>query len=403
MNKKIFYGWYIVFAGFLLMLTVYVLCISCASLFIKPTSSALGFSRGDFSLSTTILMLSYMIFSVIIGKFITIKNIKLVIITSILLTSIAFLGYYLSTSLYMFYIFSFVGGIGVSGSTLIPISILITNWFHKKRGLALALALTGSGVGGAIFSPLINFIIQNYGYKYAYLTLSIILILLVIPVFIIIKPSPETIKLKPFGYESPLKLDNPIKEGVTLKNALKNYRLYIFIFSLVIVGIIGNGVLIHFSAALTDTGYSESFAANSLSIGLLLLVIGKIIQGQVFDKFSMKSSLIYGWIFFSYTAFGLLFIDNKIMLIIYIIGFGLGEGFVVVAPPLMTSSFFGEKDYSSIYGIANMSVALGGAIGTYLSGAIYDYFDSYTVAWKLYSILSLIMLIIFLTLSKKQK
>ncbi|MEG2812941.1 MAG: MFS transporter, partial [Clostridium sp.] len=133
------------------------------------------------------------------------------------------------------------------------------------------------------------------------------------------------------------------------------------------------------------------------------LVIGKIIQGQVFDKFSMKISLIYGWVFFSYTAFGLLFINNPIMLVIYIIAFGLGEGFVVVAPPLMASSFFGEKDYSSIYGVSNMAVALGGAIGTSLSGIIYDYFGSYSFAWKLYSALALIMLIIFLVLSSKSR
>ncbi|MEF9933847.1 MAG: MFS transporter [Clostridium sp.] len=403
MFKKIFYGWYIVLSGFLLMLTVYVLCISCSSLFIKPVSQSLNFSRGEFSFSTTILMISYMIFSVIVGKISKPRNIKGIIIISILLTSLSFLGYFISTNIFMFYIFSFIAGIGVSGSTIIPISILITNWFNKKRGLALALALTGSGVGGAIFSPVINSIIQNHGYRYAYLTLSIILLLLIIPVAIIVKPSPESNNLKPLGYDSSVNLDNSNKEGLSLEESLKNYRLYIFIVSLVIVGIIGNGVLIHFSAALTDLGYSETFAANCLSIGLLLLVIGKIIQGQVFDKFSMKISLIYGWVFFSYTAFGLLFINNPIMLIIYIIAFGLGEGFVVVAPPLMTSSFFGEKDYSSIYGVSNMAVALGGAIGTSLSGIIYDYFGSYNFAWKLYSALSLIMLIIFLVLSPKKQ
>ncbi|MEG0371785.1 MAG: MFS transporter [Clostridium sp.] len=402
MNKKIFYGWWIVLSGFLLMLTIYVLCISCASIFVKPVSESLGFSRGEFSFSTTILLLSYMVFSIIIGQIITTKNIKIIIVTSIILTSISFIGYSISNSLYVFYIFSFIAGIGVSGSTIIPISILITNWFKKKRGLALAIALTGSGVGGALFSPLINYLIQTYGYKTSYLCLSFIILLTLFPILILIKPSPKDLGL--ISYGDNLKKNNTQKEllGYSLKEALKTCKFYLYILALIIVGIIGNGVLIHFCAAFNDVGYSETTSSSILSISLLLLVIGKILQGQVFDKFTMKISLIYGWIFFAYTSFGLLFIENKFMLLIYIFAFGLGEGFVVVAPPIMTSYFFGEKDYSSIYGVSNMSVALGGAIGTLTSGVIYDMSGSYTPAWILYSLLSIIMLTIFMYLSNKK-
>ena len=85
----------------------------------------------------------------------------------------------------LFYILGILRGIGVGIGGMVPITVIITNWFDEKHGLATSLALSFSGLAGAIFSPLLSSWIISYGWQMTYRLMASCILILVLPVLIV--------------------------------------------------------------------------------------------------------------------------------------------------------------------------------------------------------------------------
>lgn len=109
-------------------------------------------------------------------------------------------GYSLCTSLPMFYVLSAVVGFSIGGMTMIPLSLIVSNWFHEKRGLAIGIAFMGSGVGGMVLQPITASIVQAMGWRTAYQCLGVLMFCTIVPCsFFVLKRSPADVGLKPLG------------------------------------------------------------------------------------------------------------------------------------------------------------------------------------------------------------
>lgn len=109
--------------------------MALTNMFLIPVTRDMGINRGTFSIGNAILQAIGIFLAPLMTKKLAAGNLK-----RIQMISIAYLG-----------------------ATMIPISIMITNWFDKKRGLAMSLGLSGVGIGGFILSPLITNWLENYG------------------------------------------------------------------------------------------------------------------------------------------------------------------------------------------------------------------------------------------------
>ena len=106
-----------------------------------------------------------------------------VILTSTLLFGTAVMGFYLQTGvLWHYYALWLLLGFLGTGSTPVPYSKVIAEWFDRRRGLALALAVSGSSLGTIIIPPLTQSMIGEYGWRSAYLVLGLLVICIAVPV-----------------------------------------------------------------------------------------------------------------------------------------------------------------------------------------------------------------------------
>lgn len=154
-KKKLHYGWFIVISCVLIMALEYAPLVSCASLFVTPITSDLGFPRSAYMLVSSISTIVMILLAPIVGKIMSKPCMHKVLVFSVAGVSISYGLYSVANSLPVFYIIAVFIGIFASGSTMLPVSIVITNWFQKKRGFAMSLAMAGSGIGGALLSPVI--------------------------------------------------------------------------------------------------------------------------------------------------------------------------------------------------------------------------------------------------------
>ncbi|MDB3086110.1 hypothetical protein C4097_16695 [Clostridioides difficile] len=407
-QKGFFRGWLVVFAGLILMISVYGIVNNCASLFIKPVTEDLGFSRSEFSLYYTVIALSTMVIALFMGKLAKKFKLKNIILVGCVLAGIGYIGYSYASSIYVFYLMSIFSGLGLGMTTLTPLSIIISNWFVEKRGLALGLTFMGSGVGGMIFNPIANYIILNYSWRQSYLVLGIIILVTTIPVVLIfMSEKPSDKGLLPYGYSNSSEnvLDNSVK-GIMLGDAVKTKIFWIMVVGLILITIIAMGVQMHIASYLTDIGYSPTFAASVISINMGVVILGKILLGYVFDKVGCEKGVIFVGLQVFLGVLALLFASKYPAIIVFIICWGIGNCMGTIVPALITSEIFGKRDYSTIVGVVNAVVLLGAALGSAVTGKLYDMSGGYTLAWMTYLVLTVIMvglILISLVLGKKKK
>ncbi|MFR4803375.1 MAG: MFS transporter [Eggerthellaceae bacterium] len=144
----------IVIGSFLIMATAAVF-VNTGSLFQRYVVADLGITVSQYNLGVTIGSLTGIIGSLLIGPLIDRCSAHRHDGRRGGCGPGLFL-YSTMDALWQLYVYRFIAGFIIVAGTRLLVSVLIANWFKKKQGLALAIALAGSGLGGALLSPAIR-------------------------------------------------------------------------------------------------------------------------------------------------------------------------------------------------------------------------------------------------------
>lgn len=404
-NKNVFYGWIILIACIFLMGLGYAPLVSCASLFISPVTEDLGFARGAYTITTSIASLMMAFMSPVIGKLMAGKNMRKTIVVCTILNCLVYLFYSMSSQLWQFYLTAMLVGITECGCTMVPVSCLITNWFKKKHGLVMSIALAGSGLGGTILSPIIGTLISDIGWRGAFRTVGLIRLVILVPIVILlVKARPADMGLKRYGEDegtaAAAAAAKPAREwNPTLKELKGTKVFWTYIVGIVLVTCTG-AMITQIPSAITDAGYSITTASFIASLYLAIAIPGKLILGAVYDRYGTRAGLLFGNTLFFLSAVTLIFIGNQTMLYVMAVLFGFGTCIGTVTGPVITKNFFGVKHYSEIYGFTTMCTTIGYAVTVPILASIHDLTNSYNAAWILIAVLTLIMTLLLLSSQK---
>ena len=400
MNKKskLFYGWWIVIASFMIMTFLYTPIVNLVSLYTKPVTEELGIGRTEFSTYYTIMALVSMVACPVAGKIMKKIDIRLYLSVCTILGGLSYIGFSFAKNLMYFYLLAIPMGISLAGAAIIPTSVLITNWFVEKRGLCLGLTLSGSGFGGIILSPINNWIITNYGWRTSYLVTGILILVLILPfTMFVIRISPASVGLTAYGQKE-MSASQQAKElpGITQGQAIKSASFWLLCIAIVVSGIVVNSMILNLSPYLTDIGATAETAALILSISSGMVILGKLFVGKFFDGLGLKTVLIL--ICISNIASFVFLLKGNMMIpaILYAVFTGVGATAVTVTPSYITSKLYGEKEYGAKYGIVSLFSSLGAAICPLVSGMIYNINQSYTLLLYVLIALAFVALILFL-------
>ncbi|HQA50978.1 MAG: MFS transporter [Syntrophomonadaceae bacterium] len=394
-KKPVFYGWWIVAGCFLLTFTGIGIAINSIGVFLKPVTESLGFDRGEFSLYFTIAALSMALAAPFMGKLLSKYNIRVVMGIATTLLALSFFLYSQSTQLIHFYLLSIVLGIGSAGTHVIPVALLITNWFKEKRGVAIAIALAGSGIGGMLFNPVANYLITTYSWQSAYMILGGILAITTIPVALfVVRLHPSEMGLKAYGDTAEITETTAELKGFSLGEAVKTPGFWLLALVLLMIGVMNMGVQHHVPAYLNDVGHSPAFAANIVAIFMGVLVLGKIALGAIFDRYGPRVGVIFIFTIFALASFILTGSHIAAIAILFGLVFGFANAIMTIPAPLLTAELFGQKNYGVIYGVMSICYTIGSGIGMPLSGAIFDKTGSYLPAFYLYIGMALLAMVV---------
>lgn len=372
------------------------LCTNAIGVFYTPVSKSLHVLKGTFAMHATLSTLITSLTSLKMSKLIRKYNYKKILLIGVLLSSVSTWMMSYSRSVYLFYILGILRGIGVGIGGMVPITVIITNWFDEKHGLATSLALSFSGLAGAIFSPLLSSWITCYGWQMTYRLMAICIFILVFPVLIVPwKINPQEENLLPYGYQ---------ERKDTIKIQDKKISLIIISFLCMCLFTLLHTSITGISQHLSGIALSIHLSATSGAILMSLAMIGnistKLLIGFLSDLLNPIKAVII-MILTNCLSLLLLFlgvIHQEIMLL-YIGSFMFGSIYSVgaIGIPMLTRYFFGNTNYAKNYSIIGFLTNVGSASSLTLIGYLFDFTKSYQMVFIIalcFHLINLILLVV---------
>ena len=269
-------------------------------------------------------------------------------------------------------------GFGLSGCSF----NLVLSAFSKllppeKRGLALGAGTAAGSFGQFLFAPFGVAMIDNFGWQAA-LTVFAFLMLLIVPLSLAIATPPSTAPAS----------NAPAADQQSFKTALAEafgHRSYV----LLVLGFFTCGfqlafITVHLPAYLADRGVSAQTGGWVVAAIGLFNIIGSLSVGWLQNKYPKR--YILSIIYFARALSILAFISFPITTFSAIVfGAATGLTWLSTVPPTsaLVALMFGTRWFATLYGFAFVSHQVGGFLGVWLGGVVFERFGSYTPIWWL--------------------
>ncbi len=388
-KKKPFYGWVIVLASILISAAGIGLVNTTNSVLLKPVCEELGFSRAEFTMHKTIIILVGAFLLPVYGKIIRKTGVKRVLLVSAVFLPLITFTYSFATELWHFYLIAVLNGVFFNGINFMTIGILISNWFEDKRGFATGLAYSGSGLGAAVLLPLVGYIAENHSWQWVYRFIGIVVIAVLIPIILLlVKEKPESMGLTAYKSKKDETETATLRQetGITLREATRTPRFWLVMVAFFLLSFMASGPNAHTIPYLTDIGYSTAFATSVMSFIMIMLTAGKIGIGFLYDKMGT----LLGGVFISLCC--VVFPVCAVFALapggvwIYAVFYGIASAGFSVPVTVMIEKYFGSRDFATIFSFCTMVTTLSAAIAAPIMGAVYDTIGSYIPAWIMLAI-----------------
>ncbi|TFG93413.1 MAG: MFS transporter, partial [Syntrophobacterales bacterium] len=305
--------------------------------------------------------------------------------------------------------------VGVCAVGFIAHGIILPKWFDKKRGLALGIAMAGIGLGMQILVPAAQLTIAHFGWRTAYCVLAGFILITILPLNIFLqRNNPQEIGQNPDGASAgEIAEDNLTKEARhsetsrteapiiwTIHACLRSKQFWFLFASFFFTPLAVQGTLIHQVAGVVDKGFSAVQGAFFFGLAGMAGSVGKIFFGWLSDRIGREIAFGagLGCAFLGVLNLMLLQLDFPYLLYGYAILFGLGYGSIAPIIPARTADLFLGPHFGKILGVLSIGGGVGGALGVWLSGKIYDITTNYNASFVI-SLISLILAVILFRLA----
>jgi len=374
-------GWRVAFAsGVGVLVSFASLLVYTFGIFLKPVTQEFGWSRQAASLAFGIAAMMIAACSPLLGYLLDRVGARRVILPCMTVFGCAFASLALLTPRlwHLYAIFAILGAVG-NGTAMLAYSRAVSTWFAGRRGMALALMMTGSAVGAIVLPPLAQALIQSLGWRGAFAILGGLVLALGLPVVV------PLVREKP-GFDGGRAVE---AAGASVQQAIRSRAFWILVVVLFLCSIGQNGAITHLSALLTDRGVSSHDAAIVVSLMGAASLLGRLVTGWLLDRFFAPR---LAFCLLTLAALGIFILSaahSPAMGSLAAILIGAGMGGEADITPYILSRYFGLRSFSMLYGFTWTGYAIAGAIGPVLMGRAFDTSAGYQALAVKLSVLTL--------------
>ena len=345
-------------------------------------------------------MFGYGIGNVIIGRMLDRIGIKKPIIFALSLLVASYILSIFVRDVFFLSIIQFF--LGFSAAAFFgPMMADISNYFYRRKGLAVSLVASGQHLCGAIWPFLIKDFLLDGDWRNAHLFIAIVCSILIPILFYLLGNKKPKVDL---NQNLPSRKDD-INSKVKL--SISNKRVQVLLmFAGVFCCVAMSMPQVHIVPLCIDNGYGLAVGTEILSFMLFAAVASRVIFGFLSDKIGPIQTLLLGSSLQAISLTMFLPFNSQLSLYIVAIFFGLSQGGIVPIYAVIISKFLPSNEVAERVGLLIFATIVGMSLGGWLSGEIYDFTKSYKLAFIngiFWNIINLCIMIYLFIIYKKSK
>jgi MFS family permease len=275
------------------------------------------------------------------------------------------------------------------GTTPITWSRGIASWFDQRRGLAMGIALSGTGMTALLAPPVLGAIVSAHGWRVGYVCLALAIVLVGVPaVWFMFQ---ERAGVHPSGprptTSEPSSQSGAAPAGLSLREALGTRYFWIMLIGFWAICATVAGLIPNLVPMLTDSGLSLAQAASYASLMGLMVIAGRLVAGWLLDRFWGP---LVAFVLLMPPALACVLLSQQLWpgLAVMLIGLAGGAEFDLIA--FLCLRYFGTRHFGQIYAWQWAGFSLAAGAGPVAFGAIFDHFGSYHHALMVSAVLLVI-------------
>lgn len=375
--------------GFLILTTSAGFGFYGLAVYLNALSRERGWEVSSLSLATTVYFLVAGLAGLYVARLIARHDIRRVILAGGVMggASLALLGR-VSEPWHLFVVYSLYA-IGFAAAGLVPVTTVVTRWYHRRRAMAISVASTGLSFGGVVVTPAVKWFIDETDLASAAPWLGLLFMLgTVIPGWFMVRPDPESSGFHPDG--EPRALDAPVTvlSGTDYLTARRSrFFIAVTLGYVLALGAQVGGIqqLVRLAEERTDAA-TAAFATLALA---LTSIVARLVGGRVFPRFPLARVITVLAVaqMFALAAIGLS--HSVLALFTSIVVFGATVGNILMLQPLLIAERFGVREYPRLFARSQFIGIFGTAGGPWLLGWLYDHAGGYDTAYVVAGLMSL--------------
>lgn len=405
-SSRFFYGWYIAIAGLVCGALGYGARYSFAVIF-PSLLEEFKWPRDTTALMMSIHLLVYGLFAPVVGYVTDRADLRKTMILGSAILGFGFaLSRWASQPAHFYLAFGVVFGIGLCFIGSVPFTTLIQNWFERKRGLAFSIVFFGNGLAFGLY-PITAWLIHYVGWRNAFLVQGLALPALLIPLILfVVRYHPREKGLLRDGSSArhdlasaparkEMRIMDPAWAAVdwTIAKALKTKRFWLLsVTAFSLWGVMQHILATHHVAFAVDAGYSPIYASFVLSLSGITSALGSL-AGLISDRIGREVTLTIGTVLGISGIMVLMLIQDPShswMLYYYTLSSGFARGLCSPTIAAAITDIFQGPRVGFIMGAIWFFFSVGGAIGPWLGGWLFElsgnYMGAFSVAIALFAL-----------------
>lgn len=402
--KKIYYGWVVCILCTLIIFVTMGAVSNGFAIYMPYIMNEQGFAFSQTSFLITLRCLVALAAMFCIGVFYDKLSLRVGIAIAVACSAAAYFIYGVADNYIMFGIGAAVSGLSYGLGSMIPVTILISQWFISHRALALGICTSGSGIASILLSPVNTMLVENYSLRTAFLAEGSVWLVIAAVALAFIRNKPSEMGLRPYGQKE--LQDKVVSEG--MKGKVVSFSLsergWILMGCVSLsMGAVANPGFSHLPVLLTAEGFSSVVVASVISGIGIVITVSKVAFGELADKIGgMKSSvlafivLIAGHVLCCFS-----FLQSIPVCVATVVVIGLGYPIATIGPSLWAGDMVSADKFPEVVRKFQITYACGALLFSNIPGILADHFNGYIPAYILFSGLIFISMV-FLMIAYKE-
>ena len=340
---------------------------------VLPTVQAeFGVARGAASLPYTLTMILFGFGSILMGRWSDRRGIMHPVIGG---TVALALGYLVAGSASSLWQFAIVQGvlIGVgSSATFAPLLADTSQWFERRRGIAVGIFASGNYLAGTLWPPIVQHFIESAGWRSTYFGIGLFCIATMLPLALALRRRPPA--------HAPAVVTGGAGSSAVLGLTPRALQLLLMVagFSCCVAMSMPQ---VHIVAYCSDLGYGPARGAQMLSVMLACGIVSRLTFGWISDRIGGLRTLILGSALQGLALLMFIPFNGPVSLYLVAAMFGLFQGGIVPSYAIIIREYFSPKEAGTRVSATITATIFGMAFGGWMSGVIFDLSGSYDVAF----------------------